>query len=61
MGYLDLIRELRSGEPDVKKAAKAMKYFGWGCFLAGLWNFFLPQLSIFKESNLHLPESYLYL
>lgn len=31
MGYLDFINELRKAEPDVKKAAKAMKIMGWIC------------------------------
>ncbi|HTP65541.1 MAG TPA: hypothetical protein VMJ66_09140 [Geobacteraceae bacterium] len=60
MGYFDLLRLLRTGEPDPKKAAKAMKYLGWGCLLAGLWNFIFPQVAPFKEAHFHFPATYPY-
>jgi hypothetical protein len=60
MGFIDLIRELRTGEPDLKKATKTMKFLGWGCLLGGLWNFILPQVASFKEADFHLPAYYPY-
>jgi hypothetical protein len=60
MGFIDLIRELRTGEPDLKKAAKTMKFLGWGCLLGGLWNFILPQVVSFKETGFHLPAYFPY-
>lgn len=51
MGFIDLIRELRTGEPNLKKAAKAMKFLGWGCLIGGLWNFILPQVAPFQETG----------
>jgi hypothetical protein len=58
MGFIDLIRELRTGEPNLKKAAKAMKFFGWGCLFGGLWNYILPQVAPFKETGFRLPTYY---
>lgn len=58
MGLFDLIRELRTGEPNLKKAAKTLKYLGWGCILGGLWNFVLPQIMPFKETGFSLPTYY---
>jgi len=60
MGSIDLVRELRTGEPDPKKAAKTMKFLGWGCLLGGLWNFILPQVAPFKEADFHLPTYFPY-
>jgi len=58
MGFIDLIRELRTGEPNLKKAAKAMKFLGWGCLFGGLWNYVLPQVAPFKETGFRLPTYY---
>jgi hypothetical protein len=58
MGFFDLIREQRTGEPNLKKAAKAMNFLGWGCLVGGLWNFLLPQVAPFKETGFHLPTYY---
>lgn len=60
MGFIDLIRELRTDAPDLKKAAKATKYLGWLCLFAGVWNFILPQVAPFKETDFHFPASYPY-
>ena len=59
MGYIDVIRELKTGEPDPAKAAKVMRLLGWGCFAGALWNFMLPQLAPFNTA-FRLPPSYLY-
>jgi hypothetical protein len=61
MGYIDLIRELKTGEPNPKKAAKAMKFLGWGCLFGGLWNFILPQFVPFKETGFRFPAYYPFL
>ena len=61
MSFFDLVRELRTGEPNVNKAAKTMKFFGWGCLFGGLWNFILPRTAPFKEAGFHFPPSYPYL
>lgn len=60
MGFIDLIRELRTGAPNPKKAAKTIKFLGWGCLFGGLWNFVLPQTEPFKKTNFHIPASYPY-
>jgi hypothetical protein len=60
MGFFDFIRELRTGEPSPKKAAKAMKFLGWVSLLGGLWNFILPQVAPFKETNFHFPTHFPY-
>jgi hypothetical protein len=60
MGFFDLVRELRSGAPNVKKAAKAMNCLVWACLVGALWNFILPQTAPFKETDLPLPASYPY-
>ncbi len=60
MGFMDLIRELRTGDPDVKKAANTMKYIGWFCLFGGVWNFTLPQLMPFDKAGFHIPASYPY-
>jgi hypothetical protein len=61
MSFFDFIRELRKGEPDVRKAAKAMKILGWICILGGIWNFIIYYLAPFDESPFNLPPSYPYL
>jgi hypothetical protein len=60
MGFIDLIRELRTGEPDLKKAAKTMKFLGWGCIIGGMWTFILPQIAPFKVTGFHLPAYFPY-
>lgn len=59
MGFIDLIQELRTGAPNPKKAAKIMKFLGWGCLFGGLWNFILPQTEPFK-ADFQIPASYPY-
>jgi len=58
MGFLDLIRELRTSKPDFRKTAKVMKFIGWACLAGGLWNFILPQIAPFAGGGFNLPESY---
>jgi len=60
MGLLDLLRELRTSEPDPAKAARAVRFLGWACVLAGAWNFVLPQVAPIKESEAPFPTSYPY-
>ena len=61
MSFLDFIRELRTGEPDPRKAARAMKILGWVCVLGGVWNCAIYYLAPFDESPFNLPASYPYL
>ena len=61
MSFFDFVRELRKSEPDVRKAAKAMKILGWICILGGIWNFVMYYLGPFDESPFNLPPSYPYL
>lgn len=58
MGFTDLIRELRTGKADPKKAAAGMKILGWVCLFGGVWNFVLPQVAPFKEAGFRLPAGY---
>jgi hypothetical protein len=61
MDFFDLIRELRKGKPDPKKAEKAMKILGWICVVGGFWNFIIFFVGPFKESPFNLPPQYPYL
>ena len=61
MSFFDLIRELRKGEPDVKKAARAMRILGWISVAGAIWNFAIYYLAPFDESPFNLPENYPYL
>jgi hypothetical protein len=61
MDYFDLIKELWKGEPNSKKAEKAMKILGWVCILAAIWNFVLYYIEPFEKSPFNLPPSYPYL
>jgi hypothetical protein len=56
MALMDLIRELKNGEPDVRKSSTVLKAVGWLCVVAGPWNFILPQIPLFKESPLHISD-----
>lgn len=58
MDYLDFIKELRKGEPDPKKAEKAMKILGWICILGAIWNFVMYYIGSFEKSPFNLPPSY---
>ncbi len=58
MSFFDLISDLRKGVPDIGKAARAMKFLGWVCILAGLWNYFIPSLLPFEKSPLNIPPDY---
>jgi len=61
MGFIDLIRELRTGEADPGKAAAGMKFLGWLCLFGGVWNFVLPKVAPLKEAGFRLPEDFPYL
>src|SRR2546427_8261538 len=56
MGFMDLIQELRKGQADSEKAARAMTLLGWMCIVGGVWNSIFPRLALVRESGLHLPE-----
>jgi len=60
MGYFDLIRELRKGNPDVLKAANAMKLLGWICVLGAIWNYAFYNFTPFDKIPFRLPAAYLY-
>jgi hypothetical protein len=60
MDYFDLIKELWKGEPNPKKAEKAMKILGWICIFAAIWNFALYYIGPFEKSPFNLPPSYPY-
>lgn len=60
MDYIDLINELRKGEPDISKSAKAMKILGWICFLGAVWNYVIYYLGPFQKSPFNLTPSYPY-
>ncbi len=61
MDFFDFIRELRKGEPDIRKAEKAMKILGWICTVGAFWNFIIYFIAPFKESPFKLPPQYPYL
>jgi hypothetical protein len=61
MDFFDIIKELRKGDPDVKKAGKAMKILGWLCIVGALWNYAFYYLAPFDETPFTLPASYPYL
>jgi hypothetical protein len=61
MDFFDFIKELRNGEPDTRKAEKAMKILGWICTVGALWNFIIYFIAPFKESPFNLPPQYPYL
>ena len=61
MDFFDFIRELRKGDPDPTKAAKAMKILGWICILGAVWNFALYYIAPFEESPFNLPPHFPYL
>lgn len=58
MDYFDLIKELRKGEPNIKKAEKAMKTLGWICFFGAIWNFIVPLLAPSEKNFFNFPKSY---
>lgn len=61
MGYFDLIRALRTGEPNPLKTATTMKYLGWGCLFAAIWNFIFPQIFPVKEFEAFFQPAYAYM
>ncbi len=60
MDFLDLISELRTGKPDIRKAEKAMKGLGWLCVVGALWNYALYFIGPFRDKPFNLPELYPY-
>jgi hypothetical protein len=58
MDYLDFIRELRKGEPNIKKAEKALKILGWICIFGAVWNFVFPLVAPSFENSFKFPRSY---
>lgn len=61
MDFFDFIRELRKGEPNIKKSEKAMKILGWICVVGAVWNFVIYYIAPFKEGPFNLPPHYPYL
>ena len=55
MSFFDLIRDLRTREPNIAEASKAMAVIGWFCLPIGGWNFIVPSLVPFDRSPLMLP------
>jgi hypothetical protein len=61
MSFLDLISELRSGTPDIKKAAKAMKILGWICLGGAVWNLMFIFIFPNEEGGFDLPPEFAYM
>lgn len=61
MDYLDFLKELRKGEPDPKKAEKAMRILGWICILGAIWNLVMEYLGPFGKGPFNLPPFHVYL
>lgn len=61
MDFFDILKELRSGEPDIDKAARAMKILGWICVAGAVWNFGFYFLAPLDELPFHLPPGYPYI
>lgn len=55
MSFIDLIRELRKGNPDANKAERAMRVLGWVSLAGGIWNFVFPYIAPVKERGMPLP------
>ena len=58
MSFFDLIRDLRTREPDAAKTARVMKAMGWFCILAGAWNSAVLHLLPFDRSPFKIPRDY---
>jgi hypothetical protein len=50
MGYLDFIRKLRTGTPNVAKTAKTFRVAGFVCIFVGVWNL-VTELLIKKSHD----------
>lgn len=61
MDFFDLVKELRKGEPDATKAAKAMKILGGICVFGAVWNYGIYYIAPFEKSPFNLPPDYPYL
>lgn len=58
MSFFDIIRELRTGEPNSEKATRILKNVGWICLGVGIWNFGFPYFAPINDSSFKIPESY---
>jgi len=58
MDFFDLVKELRKGEPDVTKTAKAMKILGGICIFGAVWNYGIYYIAPFEKSPFNLPPEY---
>ncbi|KPA13181.1 membrane protein [Candidatus Magnetomorum sp. HK-1] len=58
MDFFDLLKELRSNNPSLTKARKAMKVLGWICIGGAIWNCAIFYIAPFDESPFNLPPSY---
>ena len=58
MDYFDILRELRRGEPDIDKTAKALKVLGWLSVAGGLWNFGFYYLAPLEKFSIKLPPNF---
>ncbi len=61
MSFFDFLRELRTGEPDVAKAAKALKVLGWVCLIGAVWNYVMSSIGPFDQDPFNLPPDFPYL
>lgn len=60
MSFLDFIREIRKGEPEVEKAANAMELLGWLCVFGALCSYVSYYFGPFDKSPFNLLVSYRY-
>jgi hypothetical protein len=60
MSYLDFIREIRKGEPEVQKAANAMELLGWLCVFGAMCSYVSYYYAPFDRSPFNLLVSYRY-
>lgn len=52
MANFDFIQELRTGTPDIDKAARTLRQIGWGCVVAGGWNLLVPMVFGFEDAGI---------
>lgn len=61
MDFFDVIKELRKGNPDALKTAKAMKILSAICVFGAIWNYGIYCIGPFDKSPFTLPLEYLHL
>lgn len=61
MSFFDLLQELRKGEPDISKAAKAMNILGWVCLVGAVWNYVMFYVGPFEQDPFNLPPDFPYI